>query len=123
MEKVEDGQVVHGDLLEDDVEGGGEGFVVPVLVASNEMTEIILGYNVIEHLILNGTPQQRTALPTAFQGKEDGIDLGPLTALIQEKVDTSDFLTEVKTSKSVSVPAGHKVQVKCRVKVQSNDDE
>ena len=77
----------------------------------------------IEHLILNGTPQQRTALPTAFQGRENGVDLGPLTALIQEKFDTSDFLAEVKTSESLCVPAGHKVQMKCRVKAQSNDDE
>ena len=71
-------------LLEFQLEDGGEGFVVPVLVASSEMTEVILGYNVIEHLILNGTPQQRTALPSAFQGKESGVDLGPLTALIQD---------------------------------------
>ena len=58
--------------LEFQLDDGGEGFMVPVLVASNEMTEVILGYNVIEHLILNGTSQQRTALPSAFQGKENG---------------------------------------------------
>jgi hypothetical protein len=110
-------------LLDFQLDGGGEGFVVPVLVASDEMAEVILGYNVIEHLVLNGTSQQRTALPTAFKGKDNGVDLGPLTALIQEKVEKSDFLAEVKTSKSVKVPAGHKVQVRCRVKVQSNDDE
>ena len=110
-------------LLDFQLDGGGEGFVVPVLVASDEMAEVILGYNVIEHLVLNGTSQQRKALPTAFKGKTNGVDLGPLTALIQEKVEKSDFLAEVKASKSVTVPAGHKIQVRCRVKVQSNDDE
>ena len=110
-------------LLDFQLDCGGEGFMVPVLVASDEMAEVILGYNVTEHLVLNGTSQQRTALPTAFKGKENGVDMGPLTALIQEKVAKSDFLAEVKTSTSVVVPAGHKVQVRCRVKVQSNDDE
>ena len=60
---------------------------------------------------------------TAFIGHERSVDMGPLTALIQEKIEKSDFLSEVKASKSVKVPAGHKVQIRCRVKVRSNDDE
>ena len=38
-------------LLEFSLEGGGEGFLVPVVVASAEIAEPILGYNVIEYLI------------------------------------------------------------------------
>ena len=40
-------------FLEED-EGGGEGFLVSVVVASRDIAEPILGYNFIEDLILRG---------------------------------------------------------------------
>ena len=49
-------------LLDFGIEGGDESFAVPMLIAKQEMSEVILGYNVIEHLILNGSPEQRKAL-------------------------------------------------------------
>ena len=41
--------------------GNNEGFLVPVLVATH-ITEPILGYNVIEHLIINGTAEKSVTL-------------------------------------------------------------
>ena len=41
-------------LMDFTLKNGEGGFVVPVLVASEEISEPILGYNVIEYLILNG---------------------------------------------------------------------
>ena len=101
---------------------GGEGFDVPMLISSGEISEPILGYNVIEHLILNGTSEQCDALQSSLNGKGE-VEMKPLVSLIQQKANNPDFLTEVKASKTVSVPAGHRVQMKCRVKAQGNDEE
>ena len=81
----------------------GEGFVVPVLVASEDINEPILGYNVIEYLILNGTPDERIALQTALKGRNDQWDMEPLSAVIQENAESPDFLTEVKSSSRITV--------------------
>ena len=43
--------------------------------------------------------------------------------MVKKKASNPDFLTEVRSSKSVTIPAGHKVQMKCRVKAQSNSVE
>ena len=47
--------------------GKGDGFVIPVIVSSQDVNEPILGYNVIEHLILNGSPAQRLALKSSLR--------------------------------------------------------
>ena len=41
---------------------GFEGFWVPVLVSSQPISEPILGYNVIEYLVLHGTVEEREEL-------------------------------------------------------------
>ena len=46
-----------------------------------------------------------------------------LTAMVEQKSKDPDFLVEVKSSDTITVPAGHRMQMKCRVKAQSNDDE
>ena len=43
--------------------------------------------------------------------------------MIQENAESADFLTEVKVSSSVAIPAGRRVQIRCRVKAQGNDAE
>ena len=106
--------------LEFSLEGMEEGFEVPLLVSSDVVTEPILGYNVIEHLILNGSNEQRVLLEASLGcGKKGGIE--SLATLIQEKASQNDFLVEVKAGQTVTVPAGHRIQVKCRVKTQGDD--
>ena len=99
-----------------------EGFEVPVLVSSQKITEPILGYNVIEHLVLNGTQEQRRALQLSLDCKGGVID--SLAAVITDKArGDPDLLAEIKTSKIIKVPAGHKTQIKCRVRCPVNDVE
>ena len=100
-----------------------DGFMVPILVTKQKIAEPILGYNVIEHLVLEGSKEQRLALETRLKCQKTGFKVEPLTALIQEKAADPDFLTEVKTSAIVKVPAGHRVQIRCRVKAQGNDQK
>ena len=99
-----------------------EGFMVPYLVSSEAMESPILGYNVIEHLILNGSPAQKKALEESLGTQKSGFSLQPLAALIQRRSDSGDFLAEVKLPRAVKVPAGHRVKVKCRAKVQGGED-
>ena len=91
-----------------------DGFMVPLLVSSEEMECPILGYNVIEELILNGSASQKKALEESLATQKCGFSLEPLAALVQRRSNSGDFLTEVKLLKSVKVPAGHRMKVKCR---------
>ena len=100
---------------------GHEGFWVPVLVSRDPITEPIVGYNVIEHLVLNKSAD-RARLKSCLKGA-DLADLNVLVALIEEQAAEPDFLAEIKTPGFVKVPAGFRKHVRCRVKVQGNDDE
>lgn len=108
-------------LLDFKLSDEDEGFVVPLLVSSGKISDPILGYNVIEYLVLEGTEEQKKALKTSLGQKS--IDLEPLVSLIQKKAEDQDFLVEVKSPKSFNVPAGHKIQVKCLAKVQTDAHE
>ena len=110
-------------VLEFSLGEGGETFMVPFVVSSQMLTEPILGYNVIEHLILNGDPKQRELLEKSLSCRGKTFSVDTLAAIIHEKADNRDFLTEVKSPDTITIPAGQRVQVKCRVKAQSNDEE
>ena len=99
-----------------------EGFWVPVLVSSERIAEPIIGYNVIEHLVLKGTTQEHELLRSCLKGA-NLVDVDPLIALIQKQAADPDYLVDIKTSESVKVPAGFKKRIRCRVKVQGNDTE
>ena len=78
--------------------GDGEGFVVPILVASDDMNEPILGYNVIEYLILNGSVEERAALQTALKGRNSRWDMELLSAVIEENANNVHSFCSVLTS-------------------------
>ena len=44
-------------------------------------------------------------------------------SVIQEKADNPDFLAELKAPANVVIPAGHKRQVRCRLKIRDGDDQ
>ena len=95
--------------------GNEEDFDVPVLVSSKTITESILGYNVIEYLILKGSLEQRKALGSSLRCTESAME--SLVAVITDKAESDpDFLTEIKTTNTVRIPAGHKTQIRCRIK-------
>ena len=106
----------------DGVENDGE-FIVPVVVSSEDLGEPVLGYNVIEHLVLNGAAGHADALRAALSCTRGDFEVNSLMAMVQERADQEDFLTEVKASSSVNVPAGTKVQIRCRVKAMSDDGD
>ena len=100
---------------------GGDGFLVPVLVSGQKVSEPILGNNVIEHLVMDGTPDQLKALKTSLSCSGGVVE--SLAAVIREKSSDPDFLVEVKSPEVVKVPAESRVRIRCRVKAQSNGME
>ena len=104
-------------------EGDDGGFVVPVLVGSEEVVEPILGYNVIEHLILKGSSGQKTELQRALEQSEKSFRVESLSTLVQKRAANPDYLADVKSQSTITVPAGHHVQIKCRVKTSCDDTE
>ena len=102
---------------------GEEGIAVPMLVASENIAQPILGYNVIEDLILNGSLEHRLALQLALISEKGVVEIDSLAAVMEERANNPDFITHIKTSKTITVPAGRRVKVRCRVKAVSNDDE
>ena len=91
-------------------------FVVPFLVTNDEINEPILGYNVIEHLILNNIEDENLELRKCFvEVGEENVD--NMISLVQDRAEESDLLCEVKASTTVIIPASKSLQVKCRMKV------
>ena len=109
-------------LLDFSLKDGEEGVLVPVLVSSSDMEDPILGYNVIEHLILNGSQEQLNALEGSLRKQKRGFVIDPLVALVQKQAESPDCVADVKLPKAVIVPAGHRMQVKCRAKVDAGED-
>ena len=110
-------------LVEFTLGDAGGAFWVPVLVGNDEVVEPILGYNVIEHLILNGSTDQHKALESSLRQNSTGFKLETLATLVEKKAEDPDFLADIKAPWSMNIPAGRRVQIKCRVKVNPNDSE
>ena len=109
-------------LLNFGLEKGKTKFAVPVLVSSQPIAEPILGYNIIEEVIMNGTSEDHKCLNSCFITSRP-FQVAPLISVIQEKAANPDFLAEVKAPNDVVVPAGHRKQVRCRVKVNAGDND
>ena len=97
------------------LEQGEDRFVVPILVSSEPIAEPILGFNVIEHLVLEGDVEDHKLLKTCLQSNRL-VDISSLVALIKDQARTPDFLAVVRAPGVVRVPAGHRRQLKCVVK-------
>ena len=110
-------------LLEFTLGKAGGEFYVPVLVGSEDVVEPILGYNVIEHLLLNGSLDQHKELEACLRQNCAGFKVESLATLVGKKAQDPDFLAEIKSPSSITVPAGRMVQVKSRVKTNTNESE
>ena len=109
-------------LLDFGLEKGKVEFAIPVLVSSSSIAQPILGFNVIECLVMEGSTEDHERLRSCFQTGRPFL-VEPLVSLIQEKAANPDFIAEVRTPAEVVIPAGHKKQVRCRVKAHPSGDE
>ena len=110
-------------VLEFSLVAGGETVRVPFVVSSQKLVEPILGYNVIKDLVLRGNDETRQHLEEALGTSGRKVSISSLAAIIEEHASRNDFLTEVKSAKSVKIPSGHRVRMKCKVKALAADQE
>ena len=109
-------------LMDFGMKKGKVEFSIPVLVSSSPMAQPILGFNVIEDLVMNGGSEEHKLLHSCFE-TACPFKIEPLVSLIQEKAVNPDFIAEVKSSADIVVPAGHKKQVRCRLKATGGEEE
>ena len=73
--------------------------------------------------MLHGTPEQQEQLKRALGCKGKKVSVDALAAVIEEKAEKHDFLAEVRSSKTITIPAGRRMQLKCKVKCNPEDDQ
>ena len=102
-------------ILEFSFEGQSE-ILVPFLVTTDKLSNPIVGYNVIENLVVSG---KKPEIRTLFRNSLQDMSLGRIEVminLIHRKFEESDWLGEIESVKSYVVPAFSKVNLKCKVK-------
>ena len=109
-------------LLKFGLKDGEDKFEVPMLVSKSSIAEPILGYNVIEELVLDGGDDDHKLLHSCFHSVRT-FKIEAFVALIQDQASSPDFLSEVKVPESLTVPAGHRRQVRCVVRDRCDEDE
>ena len=95
---------------------GEESFQVPFLITENELSEPIVGYNVIEHFIKKGNSENvASLLAEAIRGGDVG-KVEVMVNMISNVDDDDDFLGDLKAVKPCVIPPKSSVRVRCRVK-------
>ena len=61
------------------------------------------------------------ALQVALKTETGPVEIDALAAVIEERVNNPDWITDVKMANTITVPAGRKMRVRCRVKAVGND--
>ena len=80
-------------LLDFGLEKGKPEFAVPVLVSSQSIAEPILGYNVIEDVVLNGNADDHELLHSCFVTSRP-FKVAPLVSVIQQQAENPDFIAD-----------------------------
>ena len=104
------------------LQDGDDKFQVPFLVSSKPISEPILGYNVIEELVLEGGEKDHKLLHSCFQSVKS-FKIDAFVTLIQDQASNPDFLSEVRVPETITIPAGHRKRVRCVVRDRCDDNE
>ena len=90
------------------------GFIVPFLVTTYNVSEPILGYNVIERVVSDNDLKPK--LSSAMSGVcPENVE--SVITLVSAKSEDSDFLGDVKLQERVKVLSGTVSKIRCRVKL------
>ena len=95
---------------------GGSKFPVPFVITSGKLSQPIIGFNVMMHLIRSG---ERDTLITSLRDAMRNGALGKITVmvnLISRNFEDTDCVGTLKSTKNVLIPAKGVVRMKCRVK-------
>ena len=105
------------------VKNDSNTFTVPFLVTTQTINEPILGYNVIEHLVLEGNLDSKDVLKSCFVAETSADNINSIITVIQDRARSPDTLGKVKVYEDKIITAGSCSSVKCRVKVLMDTSE
>ena len=95
---------------------GGNSFPVPFLVTDAELSQPIVGYNVIEHFIKMGRPEDVVDLLINSIRDTDAGKVKVMVNLVSQAADDEDFLGQLRATKPCVIPPKSSVRLRCRVK-------
>ena len=95
---------------------GGISFPIPVLVTSSKISQPIVGFNVMEHMIMSG---QKDVVIDSLMNSSRTVDVSNVEAVVNmvaQSVEDEDFLGDLHACKPCVVPAKSSVRIRCKVK-------
>ena len=95
---------------------GEHSFPVPFLITDSELSQPIVGYNVIENFIRTGKPEDVVKLLTNSSFGVGSEKIKVMVNVVTQSVEDDDFLGELRAVKSCVIPPKSSVRVRCRVK-------
>ena len=95
---------------------------VPFLVTSQKISEPILGYNVIEYLVVQGYGTNES-LKSSFSVDICTNKIDNMIKVIEEKAKSPDALYDVKIPDTMVISAGRRSTIRCKVKVLLKKNE
>ena len=101
---------------------GGVG-TVPFLVTNQDISEPILGYNVIEHLVLQENGNNEELLRSCFSSDISINKIENIISMIQEHAKLPDVLGNVRAPSTTMIPAGTCSSIKCKIKLLMDNKE
>ena len=104
-------------ILEFGISGSQKLFFVPFLVTSDEISDPIIGYNTIEHLVLNF--KDKLNLPKSLVNAITCLNpekAETIVNLIQKGGEVLELTSEAKLDKTLVVYSGCCEKVRCRIK-------
>ena len=108
---------IHGVVpLNFEIAGAGE-IIVPFLVTPSPLKQPVIGYNVIEHVVLNAAESMPEILREAMPSLKSCGNIDAVIALINHKNDIGEYLGDLKVIDRTVIPPNHRVAVKCKTKV------
>ena len=95
---------------------GENSFPVPFLITKSELSNPIVGYNVIEHFIKTGQRGDVVSLLVDSIRDSDAGKVEVMVNLVSQDDEDDDFMGDLKAVKSCIIPPKSSMRVKCRVK-------
>ena len=91
-------------------------FPVPFIVTSGSLSQPIIGFNVMEHVIRMGSPD---TVVSSLQKAMSNISVGSLStmvSIVSRNFEDTDCVGVLKSTKTVTIPGKGVKRIKCRVK-------
>ena len=97
---------------------GKSSFEVPFLVTSSTLSNPIVGFNVMEHLIISGKETREEVINSLSKANNtvtaEKFDV--MVTLVEENFAEDDFLGDLRATKAHVVPANSSIRIRCKVK-------